>query len=56
VSRTCDLPPLEAAAEAVEGRNGYLSQMPHYQCGLSKQRYKVTCPVLSRYPGFVRML
>src|SRR5262250_1859209 len=29
------------ASSAVEGRNGYLSQMHHNQRGLPKQRYKV---------------
>jgi hypothetical protein len=31
----------QRAASAVEGRNGYLSQMQHNQRGLPKQRYKV---------------
>ena len=31
----------QRASSAVEGRNGYLSQMPHNHRGLPKQRYKV---------------
>jgi hypothetical protein len=31
----------QRASSAVEGRNGYLSQMQHNQRGLPKQRYKV---------------
>lgn len=32
---------LQRASSAVEGRNGYLSQMHHNHRGLPKQRYKV---------------
>ena len=31
----------QRASSAVEGRNGYLSQLHHNQRGLPKQRYKV---------------